>query len=414
MALTVGIAGAGIGGLAAGIFLSRAGHHVDVFDKAPAPSAVGSGLILQPVGLAVLDRIDPESRARELGQRIDRLFGRVMPSGRTVLDVGYAKSGTNSHGVAVHRATLFDLLFTAAQKAGAGISYGTEVTALENASRGKFLLDRKGRRHGPFDIVINALGARSVLLQPIGRDLAYGALWANLAWPEAGAFDSHTLEQRYHRASRMAGILPIGQLPDRGGKLAAFFWSLRQDRFDQWRRQPLDQWKEEVRGLWPQAAGLLEQIDHHDQLIMARYRHGTAPRAVEGRLVHLGDACHAASPQLGQGANMALLDAATLSAALTRQSNTDAALDEYARMRALHVRLYQLISLIFTPFYQSDSHLLAGLRDHLLSPVSRFAPMQWLLSAMVAGELGAPLYRADLRLGPGEGRGQQIAFQLPR
>lgn len=409
MTLTIGIAGAGVGGLAAATLLAAQGHHIYVFEKAPAPAPVGSGLILQPVGLAVLDLLDTDGQIRKQGQRIDRLFGRVMPSGRPVLDVRYGRAGSDSYGVAVHRAALFGQLSAAAQRAGLGVEYGTDIKTSEQSVAGVWLNDAVGRRHGPFDIVINALGARSVLSRPVGTDLVYGALWANLAWPQAGPFDAHSLEQRYHTASSMAGVLPIGRVSPEGPPMAAFFWSLRQDRFAQWRHQPLDRWKQEVLGLWPHMEGLLAQIDTHDQMIMARYRHGTAPRAVEGRLVHLGDACHAASPQLGQGANMALLDAATLAAAFTGQANPDAALGEYARMRVLHVRLYQLISRVFTPFYQSDSHLLAGLRDHVLAPVSRLAPMQRILSAMVAGELGAPLHRAGLR-----GHGGQDTSRLPQ
>ncbi|MEM7546432.1 MAG: FAD-dependent oxidoreductase [Pseudomonadota bacterium] len=48
------IGGAGIAGLATAALLAADGHRVLVLDKAPAPRAVGSGLVVQPVGLAVL------------------------------------------------------------------------------------------------------------------------------------------------------------------------------------------------------------------------------------------------------------------------------------------------------------------------------------------------------------------------
>jgi len=390
MTMSVAIAGAGIAGLAAAAFLARRGYRVEIFDKSPAPAPVGSGLILQPVGLAVLDRLGCLSSITDHGSRIDRLFGRVMPSNRIVLDVRYGVPGTGKHGIAVHRDTLFRALLAGVQSEGMGITHNSIVENVEQGRGGQWLQMADGTRQGPFDFIVDGLGARSTLSSGGGRDLSYGALWASLDWPASG-FHGNTLEQRYEYASCMAGVLPIGQPVGRDTRQAAFFWSLRQNDYENWRSTPLDQWKEAVLRVWPQAVAFVDQVDCHDDLVMARYRHRTLGTPVSGRTVHLGDSYHATSPQLGQGANMALLDAMALDTALAAQPDLDTALGEYARMRALHVHLYQLISLLFTPFYQSDSRMIAALRDHLLSPVSRLAPVQWLLGGMVAGELGYPL-----------------------
>jgi 2-polyprenyl-6-methoxyphenol hydroxylase-like FAD-dependent oxidoreductase len=116
-------------------------------------------------------------------------------------------------------------------------------------------------------------------------------------------------------------------------------------------------------------------------------------------MVHLGDSWHAASPQLGQGANMALLDACALARAIGRKQDVRDALADYARMRAGHVRLFQLMSFLFTPVYQSDSAILPWLRDWLAAPVSRIWPGPQVLAAMVSGGLGAPLWRMGLKPG---------------
>ncbi|UNE46723.1 FAD-dependent monooxygenase [Aquisalinus flavus] len=390
MTLSAAIAGAGIAGLAAATLLARRGWRVEIFDKSPAPAPVGSGLILQPVGLAVLNRLGCLQAISDRGARIDRLFGRVVPSNRIVLDVRYGSPGSGKHGIAVHRDTLFRALLTAARHEGLAITHSSNVASVVQGRGGEWLQMIDGARHGPFDLVIDGLGARSALSPGSGRELSYGALWASLDWPASGFMDN-TLEQRYEYASCMAGVLPIGQPAGSDVRQAAFFWSIKQEHFDSWRRVPLDQWKEAVLRVWPQAIAFVDQIASHDDLVMARYRHRTRRDPVSGRTVHLGDSFHATSPQLGQGANMALLDALALDTALDMQPDLDTALGEYARMRATHVWLYQFISLVFTPFYQSDSRLVAALRDHLLSPASRLAPVQWLLGGMVAGELGYPL-----------------------
>ncbi|TJX12514.1 MAG: FAD-dependent monooxygenase, partial [Mesorhizobium sp.] len=107
----------------------------------------------------------------------------------------------------------------------------------------------------------------------------------------------------------------------------------------------IDAWKERVLRLWPHAEAFTSQIDSFDQLSLARYGHHTMKFPVGRRLAVIGDAAHSTSPQLGQGANMALLDAAALSHALARADGVEAALETYARARRWHVRTFQALSL---------------------------------------------------------------------
>src|SRR5690349_20559526 len=103
---TIAVAGCGIAGLACAALLAREGERVIVHDRMERPEPLGSGLILQPVGLAVLDEIDAGAGLRALGAPIRRLFGRAQPSGRVVLDVRYRELGPAIEGVAVHRGAL--------------------------------------------------------------------------------------------------------------------------------------------------------------------------------------------------------------------------------------------------------------------------------------------------------------------
>lgn len=53
----IAIAGCGPAGLAAALFLIRQGHRITLVERFTAPKPVGSGLLLQPSGLAVLDAL---------------------------------------------------------------------------------------------------------------------------------------------------------------------------------------------------------------------------------------------------------------------------------------------------------------------------------------------------------------------
>ncbi|MBZ9743297.1 FAD-dependent monooxygenase [Mesorhizobium sp. CO1-1-4] len=393
------MAGAGPAGLAMALYLKRAGHRVTIFERFAEPKPVGSGLILQPTGLTVLADLGLLDDIMALGSRIDRLHGADASSGRTVLDVRYDAQRGGRFGLAVHRAALFGVLFREAQREAIAIETGVEIETLEAGERAT-LIRGDGRRAGPFDLVVDASGARSKLRRGVGnpgepRPLPYGAFWASLKWRGEG-FDEHALLQRYDKASVMIGVLPIGRPEPGARKMAAFFWSLKPDDVDAVRGQGLDAWKARVVRLWPRAEAFTSQIDSFDQLSLARYGHHTMKLPVGRRLAVIGDAAHSTSPQLGQGANMALLDAAALGHALARTDGVEAALEAYAKARRWHVRTFQALSLAFTPFYQSDSVALPFIRDRLVATIAKIPPAPQFLASMVAGTAIDPFRRAGL------------------
>ena len=394
--LNIAVAGAGIGGLASAALLSRAGHTVRIFDQFAEPSAVGSGLMLQRTGLAVLERLGVGQDINALGSPIDRLWGLTTPSLRPVLDVRFKSLSKTLYGLGILRPVLFDRLLNSAIESGAELVPATHIRDVDIAAG--VLVTHRGRRFGPFDLIVDALGVRSPLSSPPKRRLPYGALWATLPWPEDGPFDKTALEQRYRAARRMAGVMPSGRSAPGARLSLTYFWSIRADRESVWQGTPLAAWKEKAAALWPETASLLEQLSSHTDLTFTRYRHRTHPNPIEGgRLVHIGDAWHAASPQLGQGANMALLDAWALALAINNTTDLPAALKAYRSSRTAHVRLYQRITWLFTPVYQGDSRILPFFRDWLAAPLSRIWPAPQLLAAMVSGGLGSPLRKLDLK-----------------
>lgn len=395
--LNIAIVGAGIGGLTAATGLAEAGNAVTIYDQFDVPKPVGSGLIVQPVGQAVLDLISVLGEARNQGAVLRRMLGHDVARSWPVLDVKYDPTATTGNfGIGIHRATLFQLLYDRALAAGAKLVTSREVAGINNYQTRK-LRFADGRESEVFDLVIDAAGANSPISPLKAKPLKYGAVWATVDWPEDTDLPLDQLSQCYMAAKRMAGILPIGCLPDDYTRKAAVFWSLRREDHESWRSTPFPDCRDEITTLWPEAAPFFGQLRMHDDMTSAFYSHGTLRRMSAPGLVHIGDAAHSTSPQLGQGANMALLDAYALAMAIDSADTLRAALKTYGRIRSRHLMVYQTLSRLFTPLYQSDRKAVAILRDFALAPMSRIPPIQRLLSRVVCGDLVEPLRAAAFR-----------------
>lgn len=305
------------------------------------------------MGLA--DRLVP------LGARIENLYG-VTPAGRPVVDVNYRDWRADAFGLGLHRASLFDALWDCAREAGVRVTTGHEVEHLEELTR-------------DHDLAVVADGARSGLRAQTGlpvRDRPYpwGAVWAVLDDP--GASRGRTLWQWYRGAHQMLGIMPTGRAPGHEHPVVSLFWSLHEDQYAAFRAAGLGSFRREVLALNPGCADLLDRIADPGQLTWARYRDVSMPRFHTDRAVVIGDAAHATSPQLGQGTNLALLDAWTLAKCLSRGSTPAEALAAYTASRRRHIRFYGQASRWMTPGFQSRQTVLPWLRDMLLAPSAKW------------------------------------------
>ncbi|NOR63769.1 MAG: FAD-dependent monooxygenase [Rhodobacteraceae bacterium] len=380
--LNIGIAGCGIGGLALGALLAAKGDRVQIFDQFKAPSPVGSGLVVQPVGLEVLRALGVGETVLAKGAKITHMNGVETGNGKVALNVSYGAR----FGLAIHRASLFDALLKKAVENGCEIIPSTTIATQE----GRNFTTHIGTQLGPFDLLVDASGAGSKLSPLQSTPLKYGALWATVDWPSASPLPQYRLSQVYGGATRMAGVLPIGSMPGESTPKAAVFWSLRVADYEAWLAAPLAQWQQAATAFWPEFLPFISQITSHEILTMARYKHGTLRRKTHGRMAYIGDAAHCASPQLGQGANMALLDAYALGTALG-QHPVENALKAYDCARRHHVFSYQMMSRLLTPLYQSDSAVLPWLRNHILAPFSPVWPFSKVLTKVGAGDVMRPV-----------------------
>jgi 2-polyprenyl-6-methoxyphenol hydroxylase-like FAD-dependent oxidoreductase len=165
-------------------------------------------------------------------------------------------------------------------------------------------------------------------------------------------------------------MLPVGSRPGDATPRLSFFWSLPAAMLAEAGRDAAA-WRRDVAEVWPQAATHLLDTTVPTGLAQARYRDTVLRAWHRGRAVLLGDAAHAMSPQLGQGVNMALVDALALRDALRTHPEIPAALTDYQRRRRTHLGIYHFWSRWLTPLFQSERDRLAAVRDRVFHPLSR-------------------------------------------
>jgi 2-polyprenyl-6-methoxyphenol hydroxylase-like FAD-dependent oxidoreductase len=401
--LDVGIAGAGFAGTAAALFLAERGHSVTLYEEAEQPRPVGAGILMQPLGLSVLADLGLLSAALGRGSRVDSLVCKTS-SGRTVLDLSYRDLFSDWHGLGMHRGALFELLHGQLSLRGVKLVTGASVMGSRLTRSGIRPRLADGSEPGEHQLLVVADGARSALRRavPGARATPYpwGALW--FVGRDSDGIFAGSLRQIADDTRTLLGFLPCGAGPQSAGDvpLVSLFWSLPVRDFAR-RDFDLQRWKERVLALEPRAEGLLAQITDARQLLPASYFDVSLPRFDGERLVFIGDAAHATSPQLGQGTNLALEDARVLSGCVSGARSLAAALARFDSARRAHVRYYQRASWALTPFFQSDSPGLAGLRDLGMGALCRFPPSRRLMLTTLAGVqrgfLGATLPLAPIR-----------------
>lgn len=386
----IAIIGAGTSGLASAILLARQGHDVTLFERADALAPVGAGILLQPYGLAALEELGCLHQILRYGHRVDALQG-LTTSGNPIMNVAYADLGEGDgvFGLGVHRAALCHVLDEVLSSLPHRRHFGCQVESVEDRGTEALVRFRQGSDDHSlaFDALLVANGSASQLrpasLVRYDRQYPWGAMWLirPLTEPLAG-FRSPVLQQRYCGTSQMAGMLPTGRVPGNGEEpMVSFFWSLPVADMGRWREDGFDlgRWRDDVLSLWPDLNPLVEAIQSPGELLPATYRDVVMSRWGQGRVGVIGDAAHAMSPQLGQGANMALLDAVAVARSVAASTNWDDVWTRFEDQRSGSIRFYQRMSWLLTPMFQSHLWSAAWVRDLALT-VSRKVP--WLKRQM--------------------------------
>ncbi len=387
--LNIAIIGAGIAGLAAAALLRKKGHQVTLYEKFLVPKPLGAGLLLQPTGLSVLSLLDLDQPIIDGGSIINRLQGKSCGSQWATLDIRYHHLAPHLFGVGVYRNNLFNALNHRVQQSNVKVISANTITHIEWIKDQVYILNDAEGREGPYDLIVDCSGAKSQLRKKyahvkLDKLYSFGAIWAIVKLQD-NQFRLDTLEQRYKNADHMIGVLPVGRLPGDNCTSAAFFWSMPVNQYPKWRAEELIIWQRYVISLWPECESLVSQFNTHEDLTLASYHDVILSQCFTRNLVFIGDAAHCTSPQLGQGANLALMDAYILAECVSQANSVSQALITYQQQRQKHIAFYQMASRMLTPFFQSHSMLFAKLRDLIGGMACKVPITQKIAAQLLAG-----------------------------
>lgn len=323
------VAGGGIGGLAAGVALSRRGWRVTVCERAPVLAGTGAGIVLAPNALRALDSVGlgPEV---SVGEPLVGSLGLRTPDGAWLSRTGATASRYGFPARAVHRGFLIDVL-AAALPPGA-LRLGVSVSGVDDA--GDAVVVRTSAGDLSADVVVAADGLRSVLRRQLfpghsgprhAGETGWRAVLSGVGLPALPAAETWGGGERF-------GIIPLGdgrvyvyatavtgpgtRLDDHSAELSR--------RFGAW-HDPIPALLERLERHSPDPVGIL----HHDFYELAP----PLPRFNFGRVALLGDAAHAMTPNLGQGGCQAIEDAVVLAHLLAGGPDVPAALAAYTKAR---------------------------------------------------------------------------------
>jgi len=386
----IAVAGGGLGGVTAALLLQQAGHHVRVFEQAPQLARIGAGIALGPNVLRVMRHIGMFPEMMATGIVPERSLSREWDTGRILYERGEAAS-IEAFGLPtlfMHRGDMLSIL--SAGLTPGTLQFGKRLVNIGTRRAGTQLIFDDGTE-AETDIVIGADGinskVREILLGPQAPTYTGFVAYRSI-FPTAllGDFRISADQTKWWSDERH----PAAE--DR--HFIVYYLTARRDEVYFVTGSPEPNWPggvssiptemAEIRrcyeGFHPEVQRVIDASPWASKWPLLE--RDPLPLWSRDSIVMLGDACHPMKPHMGQGAGMAIEDAAILARCI------DLCGDDFASA----FKLYRANRIERTSRVQRESHANTWMKYPTdASWVFAYDPLNVPLVPMIDAAAGQPV-----------------------
>lgn len=324
------VIGGGIGGLTASVALRQAGIEVDLIEAKPGFSAYGVGIIQPNNTLRALDRVGLARRCTELGTgfpgwRIHAPDGTFLMAAKG--ENHAAPDFPPNNGIT--RPDLQRVLADAAYAHDVRIMLATRAETIDGDEDGVDVRLTNGQE-SRYDLVVASDGLYSDTRRALFGTLHTPQFTGQSVWRYNFPRPARVEWGEVHFGPRSK----VGLVPMRPDLMYMFLVSAEPDNPMMPDARLADLMRERLEGFTGFIADLGGMITDPSQVVYRPMENLLLPAPWnKGRVLVIGDAAHATTPHLAQGAAMAIEDAVLLGELMRRDERVPALLAEFMRRR---------------------------------------------------------------------------------
>lgn len=357
--MQITIIGAGIGGLTTAIALKQKGFEVEVFEAASVFKKAGSGINLAINAMQIYQQLGLYDEILEAGNYTNSMV--ISNKNLKVLsniDLKDFEVKFGAKTVAIHRAVLHEILLKNLKNTP--VHLGKKLKLLQQSSENIELTFEDGSTHNT-KVLIGADGIHSVVRKAIFDNTqirsAKQICWRGITKSKAAVDFQTALHELWGKGKRF-GFVPIN-------KDEVYWYALANFKKD---------YRTEFEGVdlirlfsdfHPTVTKLIKGTPKEN--ILSNEIADLLPINTwhKGNICLLGDAAHATTPNMGQGACQAIESAMILSNCLAKEDDVQKAFSRYQNTRKKKVLLVIKNSWKIGKLAQTDSFILAKIRDFI-------------------------------------------------
>lgn len=325
--MKVTIVGAGIGGLTLAIALKQKGIEVEIFESTPQFRRVGAGIVLAINAMRVYQRLGLVEKLEAAGKCLSSMaITNANLTSMTTSPLGYFEKKYQLSNVGIHRAALHEILLS--ELPHIPIHLNKKLKNLQQTKDGALLEFEDGTQHKA-SVVIGADGIHSAVRKAIFPNskerFAKQYCWRGVVDFELSQATAYQLREAWGKGRRF-GIVPIGQNLVYWFACAKYQTSAQQEL----ETKPLASIFSDFNPLIGQIINAtpsekIIKAELSDLVLLDKWSKGVVGL--------VGDAAHATTPNMGQGANQAIESAWVLSTCLAEEKNATQAFEQYQKIR---------------------------------------------------------------------------------